>query len=154
MRRKFYTVIEAQERHPMNVDDQIVVGGVLENGVVASIHFRGGASRGTNLLWEINGTEGDLQVTSMAGHPQMFDLTLRGGRGKDTELKVLEIPPKDRTTPASIEGFARNVGEAYLRFAEGAGTEDQIPNFDTAVVRHRLIDAIERSAATGQRIVL
>jgi len=81
-RRKTFAVIETGEVRPMNVDDQIVVGGVLANGVTVSAHYRGGLSRGTNLLWEINGTKGDLQVTSAMGHLQMFDLTLRGPGGR------------------------------------------------------------------------
>ncbi len=159
MRRKTYTVIETQEQYPMNVDDQIVVGGVLESGAVVSIHYRGGVSRGTNLLWEINGTEGDLQITSMSGHAQTFgaqkfELTLRGGRGEDTGLKVLEIPGKYRAIPAEVEGFAVNVGGAYARFADGPGARDPVPDFDAALVRHRLLDAVERSAESGQRVTL
>jgi predicted dehydrogenase len=157
MRRKTYTVIETQEQRPMNVDDQVIVGGVLKSGAVVSVHYRGGISRGTNLLWEINGTEGDLQVTSMAGYAETFDhqmFDLRGGRGKDTGLKVLEIPEKYRTVPAEVEGFAVNVGEAYARFAEGPGAQDPVPDFDAAVVRHRLLDAVERSANSGQRVTL
>src|SRR5260370_17286621 len=120
VRGKTYTVIETKEQYPMNVDDQIVVGGVLESGAVVSIHYRGGVSRGTNLLWEINGTEGDLQITSMSGHAQTFgaqkfELTLRGGRGEDTGLKVVEIPGKYHAIPAGGEGFTINVGGADAR---------------------------------------
>jgi predicted dehydrogenase len=154
MRRKTWTVEETGEVRPFNVDDQIVVGGVLQNGVVVSAHYRGGLSRGTNLLWEINGTEGDLQITADGGQVQAFDLTLLGGRGEDKSLSVMEIPAKYRTVPAEIEGFAVNVAEAYARFAEGPSAVDQIPDFDEAVKRHRLLDAIERSAATGERIKL
>ncbi len=154
MRRQNYTVIETQEQRPMAVEDQIVVGGVLESGAVAAIHYRGGVSRGTNLLWEINGTEGDLQVTSFAGHAQMFELTLRGGHGEAAGLEVLPIPAAYRTVPDSIDGFAVNVAEAYARFAAGDSGIDPIPDFEDAVVRHRLLDAIERSAASGERVVL
>ena len=154
MRRKTFTVIETGEQHPMNIDDQIVVGGVLESGAVASVHYRGGLSRGTNLLWEINGTEGDLQVTSIAGHAQMFELTLLGGKGEDQAMSVLEIPARYRTVPPEIDSFAVNVGEAYARFAEGPEATDPVPDFDTAVVRHRLIDAVERAAASGERVTL
>ena len=43
---------------PQSAEDQVAVSGVLESGAVASVHYRGGTSRGTNLLWEINGTKG------------------------------------------------------------------------------------------------
>src|SRR5207253_4259258 len=55
------------ERKPMTADDQVCVSGLLESGAALSIHYRGGRSRGTNLLWEINGTEGDLQLTAAGG---------------------------------------------------------------------------------------
>src|SRR5439155_20604600 len=61
-RRKSFTIAGTRERKPMNADDQVVVTGLLEGGAALSIHYRGGVSRGTNLLWEINGTEGDLQL--------------------------------------------------------------------------------------------
>lgn len=153
-RRPTYTVVETQEVRSRNIDDQIAVTGVLTNGIVVSAHYRGGVSRGTNLLWEINGTEGDLQMISPWGHAQMGELTILGGRSDDTGLAVIEIPEKYRTVPEALAGFAVNVGEAYARFAEGPSAVDQIPDFDEAVKRHRLLDAIERSAVSGERIVL
>ena len=53
-----------EKKKPKNAEDQILVIGQLESGAAASVHYRGGLSRGTNLLWEINGTEGDIQVTA------------------------------------------------------------------------------------------
>ena len=64
MRRKSFTIAGTGESKPMNADDQVCVTGLLEGGAALSIHYRGGHSRGTNLFWEINGTEGDLQVTA------------------------------------------------------------------------------------------
>ncbi len=153
-RRKTFTVIETGEVRPIEIDDQIVIGGVLESGVVVSAHYRGGMSRGTNLLWEINGTQGDLQITSGYGHAQMFELTLHGGQGADAGLSVMQIPAKYRTVAAEVQGFGVNVAEAYARFAQGADVADPIPDFADGVKRHELIDAIERSAASGQRVTL
>ena len=36
-------------------------------------HYRGGRWRGTNLLWEILGTEGEIRVTAPSGHLQGID---------------------------------------------------------------------------------
>ncbi|CAE6780198.1 Gfo/Idh/MocA family protein [Xanthomonas arboricola] len=149
-----FIVEETKEVRPNDTHDQIVVGGVLENGTVVSAHYRGGLSRGTNLLWEINGTEGDLRITAPHGHLQMAELTLHGGRDDDSALSVMEIPAKYRTVPAELAGPAVAVAEAYARFAKGADTVEPPPDFDEAVKRHRLLDAIERSAATGTRIKL
>jgi predicted dehydrogenase len=154
IRRPTYTIAETQEVRTRDAHDQIAVTGVLTSGAVVAAHYRGGVSRGTNLLWEINGTEGDLQVTSPSGHLQLSALTLRGGRGADTELSTLPIPARYRTAPEGLDVRATPVGEAYVRFAEGSGARDQIPDFDDAVQRHRLLAAIERSADTGQRVTL
>ena len=66
----------------MTTDDQVGVTGLLEGGAALSIHYRGGRSRGTNLLWEINGDEGDLQLTAVGGQAQIFEMTVRGGKGR------------------------------------------------------------------------
>src|SRR6266516_3471399 len=72
VRRKTFTIAESGESKPMTADDQVLVSGLLEGGAALSIHYRGGVSRGTNLLWEINGTEGDLQLTAAGGQAQIF----------------------------------------------------------------------------------
>ncbi|MER7684950.1 Gfo/Idh/MocA family oxidoreductase [Streptomyces sp. NPDC097610] len=154
IRRPTYVVTETQEVRTRDVDDQIAVSGVLTNGIVVSAHYRGGRSRATNLLWEINGTEGDLQVTAPVGHAQLAELTLHGGRGEDKALSLMEIPAKYRTVPPELTGPAVTVAEAYARFAEGPSSPDPLPDFDEAVRRHRLLDAIEHSAATGERVTL
>src|SRR6266849_5304227 len=74
VRRATFTIAETGESKPMTADDQVCVSGLLEGGAAFSMHYRGGTSRGTNLLWEINGTEGDLQVTADGGQAQIFEL--------------------------------------------------------------------------------
>src|SRR5207253_2273859 len=59
MRRSSFTVAGTGERRPMAADDQVAVSGLLEGGAAFSIHYRGGTSRATSLLWEIAGTDGD-----------------------------------------------------------------------------------------------
>ncbi len=153
-RRPTYVVIETQEVRTRTIADQVVVSGVLTSGVVVSAHYRGGSTRGTHLRWEINGTEGDLEITAPSGNLQAAELTLRGGRGDQTSLSVLPVPAGYRTVPDVVSGVALNVAEAYARFAEGPSALDPVPDFDDAVVRHRLLDAIERSAASGMRVLL
>src|SRR5882724_652378 len=81
MRREFYTIAGTDERQPMTAADQIAVDGLLEGGAAFSIHYRGGVSRGTNFLWEINGTDGDLQLTATGGQAQIWEMDVRGGKG-------------------------------------------------------------------------
>jgi len=150
MRRKSFTIAGTDESRPMNADDQVCVGGLLEGGAALSIHYRGGRSRGTNLLWEINGTEGDLQVTADGGQAQIFELTVRGGKGAQSSLEVLPVPQQYRSSP--LQGPATNVAQAYARFARDYREGTHLcPTFEDAVTRHRMLDAIEKAAATGQR---
>jgi predicted dehydrogenase len=153
-RRSTYCVTETQEVRTRDIADQVVVSGELVTGVVVVAHYRGGSSRATNFRWEINGTEGDLVVTAPSGHAQVAELTVRGARGDDVELRVLPVPAEYRSTPRDVASAAINVAEAYARFAQGTASGDQIPDFDEAVRLHRLLDAIERSAASGTRVVL
>ena len=85
---------------------------------------------------------------------QATTLTVRGARGEAVQLIDLPVPASYRSVDADLPERAVNVAEAYARFAHGSEALDQIPDFDDAVARHRLIDAIERSAAFGTRIDL
>jgi len=155
VRRKSFTIAGTEESKPMNADDQVLVSGLLEGGAALSIHYRGGVSRGTNLLWEINGTEGDLQLTAAGGQAQIFEMTIRGGKGAQSSLEVLPVPEQYQWTPPQGPGPSTNVAQAYVRFARDyrEGTHF-CPTFDDAVTRHRMLNAIETAAATGQRQTL
>src|SRR5437667_309481 len=153
VRRKSFAIAGTGESKPMTAEDQVLVSGLLESGATFSIHYRGGVSRGTNLLWEINGTEGDLQLTAAGGQAQIFEMTVRGGKGAQSSLEVLPVPEQYRWSPQ--QGPFTNVAQAYARFARDyrEGTHF-CPTFDDAVTRHRMLNAIERAAATGQRQTL
>lgn len=153
-RRHTSTIAETGATIPMTSHDQICVNGVLEGGAVVSVHYRGGASRGTNLLWEINGTTGDLQLKSYGGHAQIFELSLRGGRNGDKALSDMPVPDKYRWAPSfPAPGYATNVAQAYVRFAQDYREgSHHCPTFDDAVRRHRMLSAVEASAKTGQRL--
>jgi predicted dehydrogenase len=154
-RRKFFTIAGTGERRPMAAADQVSVSGLLEGGAALAIHYRGGVSRGTNLLWEINGTEGDLQLTAEGGQAQIFEMTVRGGKGAQSSLEVLPVPELYRWSPPQVPGPSTNVAQAYARFARDyrEGTHF-CATFDDAVTRHRMLEAIETAAATGMRQTL
>src|SRR5207244_3055742 len=151
-RRQSFTIAGTAERKRMAADDQVCVSGLLEGGAAFSIHYRGGVSRGTNMLWEINGTEGDLQLTADGGQAQIFELTVRGGKGAQSSLEVLPVPEQYRWSPPQGPGPSTNVAQAYARFARDYRDGTRFcPTFDDAVTRHRMLNAIETAAATGQR---
>jgi predicted dehydrogenase len=145
---------ETDEVKPMNVEDQVGLSGTLTSGAVAAIHFRGGTSRGTNFLWEINGTEGDLLVTLDAPPiVQLTRATLRGGRADQTTLSELAVPSRYERVPAFAgrqHEMAYNLAHAYEQLyrdlREGTALT---PDFAHAVRRHRLLDDIQRSAAAA-----
>jgi predicted dehydrogenase len=132
--------------------DQAAIQGTLQSGAVASIVFRGGTSRATNLRWDITGSHGDLVVTSSFGNIQVADLAVEGGRGAEPSVRPLMIPPAyfDRA-PAAPAGHAANVTYLYSQFASDLrnGTQ-RAPDFARAVRLHGLLDAIQISAESGR----
>ena len=151
-RRTSFTLVPDNVETPMTTHDQVLVQGRLGDGITASIHYRGGMPRGTGLLWEINGTEGDLQVTSMGGHAQLLPLSLAGARGDAPALAPMEVPDTYLWTASDPNPVVRNVAQVYALLAgDIAHGTRTAPGFEDAVRRHRLLDAVERAAATGQR---
>jgi len=65
------------------------------------------------------------------------------------------VPEQYRWTPSQGPGPSTNVAQAYARFARAyrEGTHF-CPTFEDAVTRHRMLDAIETAAETGQRQTL
>ena len=150
------TVVETGQVLPVSTPDQIALTGILENGAVASVHLRGGRSRGTNLLWEINGTEGDLVVTGPSSHlsnDEAGEPTLHGGRGRDIAVARLPIPDQYRWVPPHTpKGPAFNVAQLYMQLAGDIRDRTKLsPTFDVAVRRHRMLGAIQKAAETGTR---
>jgi predicted dehydrogenase len=126
--------------------DQIAVSGLLTDGAVASLHYRGGLSKGTNFLWEINGTEGDIVVTGGIGHIQFGQIRIQlATDGGD----LIEMPVPDdyirlEGTPAH-PSFA--VAHAYRAIADDVQSGGKsVPDFADALKLHHLLARIEESA--------
>lgn len=110
-----FTMVKLQdtgELKPKTAADQIIGLGTLESGAAIAIHYRGGVSKATNLLWEINGTDGDIQVTGPIGHGQLAPLTIRGARGDEQELKPL-LPPAALYDGLPDNPMVGNVAHVY-----------------------------------------
>jgi predicted dehydrogenase len=142
------TVLDADsgDMVPMTAADQIAVTGTLPGGAVLAAHYRGGRSRGTNLRWEINGTEGDLVVEATQGHLQMALPAVAGGRGADRALTPLEVPASYHRVPAldgDRAGPAYNVAHAYVQLLDDIGSGTRlVPDFDHAARRHQTLRSI------------
>jgi predicted dehydrogenase len=156
VRRPLMTIDETGEQIVKTAPDQIAVVGTLTSGVTASIHIRDAVAGGVGFLWEINGADGTLRVTADAPFPGILPLTVAGahGGGDPTELAVPTALTEKWPALTSLNGTpAYNVGRAYAAFAADIdnGTHT-VPDFADAVRHHEVIDAIERSAASGERV--
>jgi predicted dehydrogenase len=152
-RRSTALVVDSGEKLPVTAPDQVLVSGVLTGGAPVSLHYRGGMPRDSaGLLWEINGTEGDLRVTGPFGHLQFVPLTLSGARGNEKAFQTRTVPG-DYQTELPADPMVGNVARTYARMAADLrqGTRTA-PSFDDAVALHRVIAAIETAAADGKTL--
>jgi predicted dehydrogenase len=94
-RRKTVRVIETGEMIPMKTPDQLVLNAVLQSGAPLSFGLRGGLPRGTRLLWDINGTAGDLRITAKAEQTPVINISplrVESGRRGEDGFRELETP--------------------------------------------------------------
>lgn len=151
--RRPVVLVEGTNEHvPMTAEDQVAVTGVLDSGVVATVHYRGGRSAGTNLRWEINGSRGDIVLSGTNGHLQHGLGSLSVSRGPGLPLLDEPIPngywrpDGDRSSPSLA--VAHNYAQIADDIVDGSR---RAPSYADAVLRHRMLAAIEESAATGTR---
>jgi predicted dehydrogenase len=156
LRRPRITIEETGEQIRKTASDQIAVSGTLESGATASVHVREAVAGGTGFLWEINGTDGTLRITADAPLPGIFPVTVAGahGRNEPAELAVPAALTEKWPALSGLQGApAFNVGRVYAAFADDIDNGTcTVPDFADAVRRHEVIAAIERSAASGERV--
>ncbi|MFM0221922.1 Gfo/Idh/MocA family protein [Paraburkholderia dipogonis] len=154
-RRQTVSIAETGESVPMNTPDHVMINSVLASGVPLSLQLRGGLPRGTRLLWEINGTEGDLRITAIVEQAPVVNISplrVEAGRKGQDGYHELEVPQSyyfgldDEVTGRNVAGIYRLMAND-LRF----GTHTA-PNFDDALALHKVLDAIEQSDETGRRV--
>src|SRR5437588_570170 len=156
LRRPLISIEETGEQIVKTAPDQIAVIGTLTSGATASVHVREAVAGGIGFLWEINGTDGTLRITADAAFPEIYPLTVPGPKGRHGPAEPACPAALAQKWPAlaSPQGApAFNVGCAYAAFAADIdnGTHT-VPDFADAVRRHEVIAAIERSAASGERV--
>ncbi|RXK01257.1 oxidoreductase [Arcobacter sp. CECT 8986] len=144
-RRDKVLVADTNETITQSAADQIMANGVFQNGAAFSAHYRGGLSKGTNFLWEINGTNGDIQVRGDIGHGQFANFEIYAAKSEDKELKKVEIP-KELYQNKPEDLIPRNVAGIYALIASDIknGTKTA-PSFDDAVQLHKLLDSIAKN---------
>jgi predicted dehydrogenase len=154
-RRQTARVIETGETVEMKTPDHLMANAVLRSGAPLSLQIRGGLPRGTKLLWEINGSEGDLRVTARNEYVPAVNISplrVEFGRKGENGYEELDIPdpfPIDADDAVA----ARNVAGVYRLIADDLrhGTRTA-PSFDHARALHQVLHAIEQSSETGNRV--
>ncbi|WP_141501065.1 Gfo/Idh/MocA family protein [Paenibacillus luteus] len=135
-------------------DDQIMITGKLTSGAAAIVHIQGGVKHQKGLTIEIFGDKGTI-VLSAPASIQFGSHQLRGAGPTDNELRELTIPDAYYWAPLSLKndsGFVLNMAQAYRKFAQDIQEGTSLaPNFEDAVKLHQLLDAVEKSAQTGER---
>ena len=132
--------------------DEIAAVGVLQGGVVASMHYSAGNSVGKPMSWEIQGSAGSLLVeSSTAGYIHLGDLiiTIRHGSGQPQRIVV---PPSYLTEHQGLNGPAAGVARLYSQLADDLDNgASNVPDFEAALRMHRTLDAFSTSFVRGVR---
>lgn len=137
-----------------NTVDQVGVVGTLRSGAVATFHVRGGVMHGLGLMLEINGTAGDIIMTSpTAAGIQNADIRLQWTKKPGGPYEDLAVPDNYRIAPReAARPNAQNVAGLYRELGHAINGGPPVAcDFDHAVAHHRLLDAIRAASATGQR---
>ncbi|MFI6365989.1 Gfo/Idh/MocA family protein [Nocardia sp. NPDC050630] len=141
-------VAGAERTVPNATPSHVLLHGVLASGATTSVAVHGGngpARDGFRL--ELVGSDATLTATS--AQPGTFihwgDWNIRIGD------EALAVPDTYRTVPASVQsGPPANIAALYQEVAQAITEARQPhPNFETALRHHRLLAAIEQSAADG-----
>ena len=149
------TSLDDGSKLAMTAPDQIILNARFESGAPFSVHYQGGMPNGTEgFAWDIHGTEGDIRVSAPFGHSQLAPLSLSGAKAGEGKLSPIEVPA-EYSAGVSAEPVPGNVARNYARMAADIRTGSRsASNFDDALGVQRLIDAIERSAASGRAVSL
>ncbi|WP_186333607.1 Gfo/Idh/MocA family protein [Paenibacillus xylanexedens] len=147
-------LVDIQKFIKKTTDDQILITGKLTSGAAASVHIQGGVKHQTGLTLEIFGDKGTI-VLSAPASIQFGSHQLQGAGATDKELHELTIPDAYYWAPHSLyndSGLVLNMAQAYRKFAQDIQNGTTLaPTFEDAVKLHQLLDAIEKSAQSGER---
>ena len=139
---------------PVDSPDSINVVGRLTSGAEVSINVAAVPSNPTGNRLEIYGREGTLVIRA-DGSLSIGPCRLEAGKGKEA-MAAMPVPSKYTLVPESTpRGGPYNVAQAYARMTDALrGGASFDVDFDLAVRRHALVDAIERASETGRSVKL
>lgn len=137
----------------VNSPDSVLACGTLASGAVVSVQVATIPWHGSGWRLEVYGREGTL-VASGQQMVQYADIRLQGARQVEKTLADVLIPGRLTWAPAAVPaGPPLNVAQMYRRLARAIhDEEDATPNFETALVRHRLLDTLKQASDEGKRL--
>ncbi len=138
----------------VEVPDNVLVHGRLASGAVVGAHIATLPAATPGFRLEIHGRAGALHIAT-SGAPQRDANKLAGAQGK-APLVPMEVPDSYREVPTGTPaGPPNNVAHLYRRLANAIRTGTPVePDFAAGLARHRLMDAIRRSAREGRVVTL
>ena len=139
---------------PVDSPDIINVAGRMESGAEVSISVATAPSNPSGNRLEIYGRDGAIVVRSNGALSQGPN-QMHAGRGKEP-MAPMSVPDKYTVVPGGTPaGQPYNVAQTYARAADALrGGKSFEADFNLAVKRHQLIDAIERASASGRSVTL
>lgn len=148
------TLSTTGESFANDTPDTVVAIGTLENGALFEIQIEGGKLNPAGLQIDITGTDGDLKVWNEKSFGTKHPDFLEGAQGEGNIWATLPIPAACQTIPSSsLDVSVQDLAQLYAAFARDRASGTKIaPDFSDAVYVHRLIDAFNKSDATGQTI--
>jgi len=134
--------------------DNVMLAGRLEGGALVSVHLGVNPYHGSGYRLEIYGKEGTLMMVGGGEAGQEAKRQILGGKKDDKALVELPVPERFKSVPEDVRGLGQgyDVGQMWVQFAEAIRNGGSVEaDFDHAVRRHRMLDAIRRASETGQR---
>ena len=145
---------DTNERVPVDAPDSVAVAGRLLSSAEVSIQVAAVPVGPTGSRLEIYGRKGTLILASSGalstGPNRLF--TTKGQQAGEAMI----VPDRYTLVPEGTpSGGPRNVAQAYVSIADAwGGKPTALPDFDLAVARHRLIEAIERASLEGRSVAI
>ena len=134
--------------------DNIMIHGRLESGAILNAYVGVHPYHASGHRFEVYGKEGTLTMIGGGEAGQEASRKIMGGRKDDKALQEMPVPERLKWVPQAVRevGRAYDVGQRWVKFAEAIRTGTPVEaDFDHAVRRHCMLDAIVRASETGQR---
>lgn len=141
---------------PTTTPDQLVISGLLKGNTVFTVHIEGGKRNGSGVQIDITGDEGDLKITNVSSFGGVGqDYIIEGAHGDNIPLEVLSVPSSYRwVEQVGLASAADELAHLYAAYASDWKSGNiTAPDFTDGIWMHKLMDGIEKSSKTGERIV-